>query len=475
VCLVLLVWCFFITVGAESIHKTIFNKLIYPKNYKDVLKHKLMLDGADLYLSLPRYKLKVQMRAREDENHCQYIEAFADTSKMKPVDSKMVGYFRSKVLKAEHFQNDINWLWAPVLTTCNLERCVINMAMMERYAIWNRKVLVKWKLSVSGLESLTLHEMNQFYEENPEYVGLFVKGAPCALNNTGIKSRKSLVNGLQGHMAGLVFSTNDKDPLICKLAKEAVEKINKPVVDVGDEEHVIWIDVSPCYFLVEVSELVGKTLADNQCIRDFPGVVGAIIPVPENNKKNSNAKIIVFGSKNTIIQIQGTCPMVDPGFSFTFNKAQGKTMSKVVLCLHENKYMKLRNSDLYVGLSRVNKGSDLAIFPWFMDDLDRLKGLQHDLSLVLLDNAYDEETHLFSETKYRELYEKLKIQGFVKKKRYENEKEQVVLPPINREDESSLSKRQKKIVPFSNGLESNRIRYVTAIVSIVIDSFVVGC
>ena len=100
-----------------------------------------------------------------------------------------------------------------------------------------------------------------------------------------------------------------------------------------------------------------------------------IIPIPRRRQKKDTFKF--YGN-----MVQYSEMAVELGFSITFNKAQGKTLQKVILNINHLPVRELNRvefSHLVVGLSRVKNGQDLRIFPVQGNNLDHLKKMHlHD-------------------------------------------------------------------------------------------------
>ena len=79
-------------------------------------------------------------------------------------------------------------------------------------------------------------------------------------------------------------------------------------------------------------------------------------------------------------------------FCITYEKSQGKTLKYVILCLHKNPWVSVTIAKMFLGLTRVEHSDYLRI--WLAQDnqldLQRYLTFQHDIAIVLLDKAYDE-------------------------------------------------------------------------------------
>ena len=95
-------------------------------------------------------------------------------------------------------------------------------------------------------------------------------------------------------------------------------------------------------------------------------------------------------------------------FACTFDKAQGKTLKYVVMCLHNNPWKMALLSHLYTALSRVVEGLCLRVWPAanLFGDLDRLRKFTFSPDIVALDYAYDEDG-IFREDRYKQKWYEL--------------------------------------------------------------------
>jgi hypothetical protein len=75
----------------------------------------------------------------------------------------------------------------------------------------------------------------------------------------------------------------------------------------------------------------------------------------------------------------------------TYDKAQGKTLQYVILCLHKNSGFSASLAKMFVGFTRVTDSKFLRVWPALDEDLnlERFLTEKHDLALVLFDQAYD--------------------------------------------------------------------------------------
>ena len=110
-------------------------------------------------------------------------------------------------MSATDTKDDEEWRFAPVGVLSHLERDVINVDQMYRFAKAFDLPLVRWKLEIDGIEGAGETEglLGRLYEEERQLWGYFVPGAPVFLNQT-IKATRRLVNGSEGLLHSLTFA-----------------------------------------------------------------------------------------------------------------------------------------------------------------------------------------------------------------------------------------------------------------------------
>ena len=109
-------------------------------------------------------------------------------------------------------------------------------------------------------------------------------------------------------------------------------------------------------------------------------------------KKRDVLKFAIVGQK-LIKNISFTLCSVELMFACTFDKCQGKTLTYVIICLHNNPWKMAELSHIYTAFSRVKEGRCLRVWPAanLFGDMDRLRKFEFSPSIVALDYAYNDE------------------------------------------------------------------------------------
>jgi hypothetical protein len=188
-----------------------------------------------------------------------------------------------------------------------------------------------------------------------------------------------------------------------------VHKINSAAP--GD---TVYIDLAPICIIVDVKSMHGSTFRQGEC---FSNEDVQSVRQPEEHYQSVPIKIQMMNSKNKTIKnmvyrikifnkVVYSPPGVDLMFASTYDKAQGKTMKKTILCLHKNPFTEITLAKLYVAFTRVKKSSDLRVWPMADLNLERLKALRHPIELRLLQAAYDNQGN-FKKELYMAAYKQI--------------------------------------------------------------------
>lgn len=386
-------------IGGVSIPTAIFNFLIVPNRLRTA--QDLDGEGAVLFMAFRRIKLKKQNRAILDVNHTARMAAMCDYSIKHPVTIELIAYLNSILLRpgdvadpASPWNTESTWL-----TASNVERCMINFTRCNVYAKREREVLFRWPLQPlpDFVAVFTDEELLQVQDAHPEISGYFCRGAPCVLLDN-VKPEKSLSNGTQCHMHSLIF--DEANPLYDQCMR---------LINGAPPGECVDLPIAPKYIVVEIEPKHGFVFPENQRLplhvaRPANPANICIAVLNPSPKTGDDIKCISIGDR--VVQLyRFKKSSVELMFACTFEKSQGKTLKYVILCLHENPWNTATWRHVFVGLSRVDDSSHLRVMPARNGlNLERFLTVQHDLPIVLLDQAYNDEG-VFQESRYRAAYQ----------------------------------------------------------------------
>jgi hypothetical protein len=162
------------------------------------------------------------------------------------------------------------------------------------------------------------------------------------------------------------------------------------------------IQIRPKYIIVEYQPQHGFTLSEEEKIPNIQPLNDGFVcvPIPNNNTSINKLASALVGDNGHYQNISYYISSVELLFACTFEKAQGKTLRRVLLFIHWNPWKQATLPQLYVAFTRVTSGANIRVWPSRRLNLDRFLSLKHDLALVLLDSAYRDDG-TFSADLYR--------------------------------------------------------------------------
>jgi hypothetical protein len=306
--------------------------------------------GCDLFARAKVIVLDEQMRAAKDFDHANFVEALRVCNPSAETSRSIISYLEGRILTEEDF-DDPEWLTAPMLVTSNFLRFSVNVLRLIAYAVSKGLPVLRWRCKTT-----TKFSKVQFDPDDIRCYEYFVHGAPAYLTEN-INVKRRLVNGASCSLHSLVFRRSE--------SKDNDEGFNPgDTIDEGEEQR---------YFELTQNRRPGEIVDLPSapafvCVRMTEN--GHIVPVPRS--KNEDNRTMLDGSKVDMLPFS-----VDLGFGITFDKAQGRTLLKVILNLNQDPAVmpRLKYADLLVGASRVQFGDCLRVLPWRTSaaHLERLK------------------------------------------------------------------------------------------------------
>jgi hypothetical protein len=384
-----------------SIPAMIFKMLI--NSHELTTNDDRLIEAVNVFLGFKRIKLTANVRAKSDKEYMNIIARMGDLDQPFPIDDNIVKTLHEKQLRDTDLQTeeDIDkWLLTAIcLTTSNAERAYINLYRANLASLRLKQVLICWDLrtSSSNMHTLTPEENRSLRKANPELCGFFLRGAPCMITENTNPS-KNLANGTQGKMNSIVFDESHEqyqETIDMIAAAKPGECVHIPMIPT-----VIIIDVKKTAYEWQEDELIHPqhaTPMSSDCV---------CVGIVANPKKGSETLAAAVVNGKVFKDITYFEPAVILLYACTFDKAQGKTMAAVYLCLHPNFWSALSLPKLYVAFTRVETMNNLRVWPSDNLDLGRLKKLQHDPAVVCLEKAYD-ANGMFSKELYSTAYVKL--------------------------------------------------------------------
>ena len=320
--------------------------------------------GAELFRTFRLVEFTQQMRAAE----CQTQQLLVDSFRQCEHPIKRVHFRHLRQLTSEDVLRDPSWLDAVIVTPGNQVRNAINKDAIQRLGHRLGVPVFRWRLPLTDASArqLPVDLQDQLYDHCTEAWGYFVVSAPAYLD-FNLKPTLGLANGTA-----------------CRLYSVVLD----PSCDT-DQFRDDYACAQPGQFVdIRVPHTVNVQLVESAA-RGWPstvstveGVFPPVVPLPGKGKNTFalGPKVFEHGHKKKKIRaLSAFTSGFDLSFSVTYHKVQGKTVSKVILCVNKasRELGHLTTQALYVGLTRVRRNDDMRIFPLAagqsLDHLLRLK------------------------------------------------------------------------------------------------------
>jgi hypothetical protein len=385
----------------------------YVFNAVDLNEHSVT--AAELFRPFKKIELIENLRASEDPLHSLLVQKLRSTNLGEyPLEEH---FFKNKVyekyiLKDEDVRNDIenSIMQAPCLVTGNFLKDFIVSRIGPNVARLRGVPFITWKKRVTT--NVDVLSTDELYAENPTLYGYFVPGCGGYLIQK-INNDLDLTNGTPVRMHSITLN---------------VDKPSIAITDEDEDQRTEQIDVSAEQFDDGDSKPNPKRDNDLNSISNArPGdVIEINLPLSVNvelvqggnsefdwERKVSQYRYItlvpgkvvfpIFLSRmdkygkyfhpilrrNIYLNVMHHPYELDT--AATFNKAQGRTMSKVNCDLnHPVTTPYISYEHIFVWLSRVRKGNDAKIMP-FTNGYEHLLKLRPANPLVIYMNSIDED------------------------------------------------------------------------------------
>ena len=343
--------------------------------------------GGYLFSTFRHIELTSQHRSG-DPRHTSVINKMSRTGRVSVKDLKD----NYKALSAEDMASD-DFRFATIIVTGNDERRQINARQARRWAEYHGVNVVrwarvrdesKWRGKPRTEECVTHVMQNSCFWEH------YIHGAKGYLNTYGINAEEGLANGTEIKYHSLSFTDRDQRRQFREKLKRA-----RPgdVIGIDSPPTAINVELFPDFPGDSTATTAAKKAERRLWLRSGKGSITrdgrVVIPISlADGNKIKYKTTYVPGCTNEANLWYGVSQVdlkdhfpIEPAFSITVDKAQGKTIHRIVLSISEHSHHlnKIKWEDLYVALSRVRHGEHMRLLikggDWgtlgYLDDLKR--------------------------------------------------------------------------------------------------------
>ena len=326
--------------------------------------------GCHALSKFKRFHLTTQHRAA-DALHLQFISDVIDPQKEINLSDLTDNY---QPLSQQDILDDPEWAFAPYLVASNRERCEIIHIQAINFALKNQTHVIRWPMKKGQWVGKPADpDFQNDALQDPMCYQYFVKGAQAFCSHN-INPEIQLANGSPIVLHSIVPSSEQQRCYLSQAEKMpfgTIITLEEPplIVNVAIPKREV---ASP--ILQDLLDSLQKTMSC--CAVSHTENGDPVIPIfpgesPESCKYSKkialkrsecllNGKLGLYEASK--ITLSNIFPY-DLAFAMTVHKAQGRTLSKVILCLfqrpsHINQFS---INAIYVALSRVKFRSDIRI------------------------------------------------------------------------------------------------------------------
>ncbi len=330
-------------------------------------------------------QLQIQQRAAGDEAQSEFVARLrTENGAITPDDIYGVGTLRSADMADEE------WSFAPVLVTGNLERGLLNVHQVRRFAAARNTVCLRWMVPVtladagigrgpasdafdddgggrdgggeeerSGGVQLTEGQRQALLSTDEAIMcDFFVRGAPAFLtNNTCISL--GIVNGARVRLHSLTMPETFTPEEASALDRRIQQAQPGSTVD---------LPVAPAFVNVEIplpAQSSGgvrwpRGVRVEEVDQDGARSRVAIVPI---TTMSSTETLSVSPRPGVARDVRRRSHTYELAFATTYHKAQGQTMGRVILSTSSSGGGSLKMGALYVGATRVRRREHMRFVP----------------------------------------------------------------------------------------------------------------
>jgi len=302
--------------------------------------------GLELLKEARWFELNEQTRS-EDPDHTEFVENLYRQGPIELEDLQEL-----KVLSSSDFEGNNPWYNAPYIVSTNRERYSMIHHVGIRYAKAHGSVVVRWAVHYSKWMQKPDPEFLNDALQDPCFYEYFVVGSAGTLSET-VNKDLGLVNALPFTYHS--FTVTDEDRAIVDLQLEQAQP--------GD---IITLPNPPTTVnLLFDPDEGAKSLSEDQCnaLCNLSIVPNSIVIPMRRGKGKVRESVPVpggIGYRPSRVTIHSCFPF-EPSFCLTVNKAEGQTLSRVILCLSSRRVKQMDRRSIYVAFSRVRSRDNIRL------------------------------------------------------------------------------------------------------------------
>ena len=313
--------------------------------------------GCDLFAGCKRFHMTSQQRASGDLKHTQFINKLSNG---KSITMKDINHYQ-RLAKADIEQFPEQWKYAPILVASNRERINIIQRKAMLYAKDFDTHVIKWQCTTMNWRNKPTSDFREaeIVHSDPCFWEYFVPGGDAFLTYN-VNNNLGLANGSPIKLHSLTFADHEQLSIVLNLIKVAT-----PGSEIILSQPPLAVNI---LIPLPTSQISSKRKAQLRLLLSRSISQNGdeiIIPITQNPNKCKWQKYTIEGHNTFSVGRVETRPFFtyDLGFAMTVHKAQGRTISRVVLAFsrHPLQTSRMSYASIFVAMTRVRDSGHLRL------------------------------------------------------------------------------------------------------------------
>lgn len=364
-------------------------KIKIPPEIKDVTSNTHM--GLTLFQKFHLFILKEQQRASQDIEHTEFINKLSEEDSV--INTKDFDIY--KTLSVSDMKKD--FLDASFIVATNRERISLSFHIAKLYSILNKCPIIRWRLEINGwMNRPSMDEEMDLILKDPLFYDHFIKNMDGFITDN-LNVSLMIGNGTKIKFHSLSFETMEDEKY---LFDELKTSYPGKIITLMNSPKSVNVEIDTSVLSDEVKMKLQTLNIASQEEKQNGKLIIPIFPVKKVPKVKPIPTIL------TSVCITPSRVHIKPKFplqlaaAMTVDKAQGRTINKVVACLscRGNSVIDMDINSIFVSLSRVRKREDLRLL--IHNDSKKKEELEY-ISAVPKDKSYFSYLKGFKDTKSR--------------------------------------------------------------------------
>ena len=354
--------------------------------------------GVNLMRRFQRFDLIRQMRASDDPQHSAHIAQIRDIHSEQPINESILDSLQPLTAKA--LENDPKLNFARIVCMSWREIFPLTLMQITRWAKEHQRPVIRWRKILIGAAAGFIDEDETeelFQHESAGLHEYFVEGMPGTFTEN-IDTLNGVVNGGKNTYVSITMDDDSGSPLEDRIAIASED-------DANWINGVLFVTLSTRPLSINVKMSVSKEQEEDMIkkkylLPDPPGyelasfdgprdVHLALTLMPGNLGTDNYTPSSVWASQDMPKLFRVKLLPVIPDFVVTDFKVQGTTEPYLISCLRPRKHLPgFTVQSFNVQFSRVTLGKNFFALGLDKQDMDHLRCLRHDPTLVIWEQGY---------------------------------------------------------------------------------------